>query len=161
MSYISLSLTVQKHWDSTFVKTNNTWDVVSYFAIHHMNHKVVLENKLWWNLFDFSSTRRNENHRENYPCLLSHTDQSLFSQIWTLYHTSRRRDSFSIFPLTFSANHSHCKRSAIKHWPAGDKELSSSRWCSVCNVPSIQPAGYGFIAPHIPFISACFPATAR
>lgn len=31
---------------------------------------------------------------------------------------------FLRFPLTFSANHSHCKTSAIKHWPAGDKEPS-------------------------------------
>lgn len=33
-------------------------------------------------------------------------------------------DGFYASPLTFSANHSHCKTSAIKHWPAGDKEPS-------------------------------------
>lgn len=35
-----------------------------------------------------------------------------------------KKDSFSIFLLTFPPNHSHCKISAIKHRPAGDKEPS-------------------------------------
>lgn len=66
-------------------------------------------------------------------------------------------------PLTFSANHSHCKTSAIKHWPAGDKEPSHlAGGAPYVTSPSYKQPVMALLPYTSPsYLSACKPRSGK
>ena len=97
--------------------------------MHRIKHRVVPLTKVWQGLFHSltaGSAHNRENNSHQLTIVITHRDTNdERHECCNRYVNPLPRiqddDSFSIFLLTFSANHSHCKRSAIKHWPAGDK----------------------------------------
>lgn len=77
--------------------------------------------------------------------------------------SSHDHDGFYASPLTFSANHSHCKTSAIKHWPAGDKEPSHlAGGAPYATSPSYKQPVMALLPYTSPFISvSCKPRSGK
>lgn len=97
-------------------------------ASYHLKHKVEPPNKMWFYSATVPRERALGGNRHLSCISVAHAGPSSINR--TCVPTDRKplschdRDGSYVSPLTFSANHSHCKTSAIKHWPAGDKEPS-------------------------------------
>lgn len=130
-------------------------------ARRQTNHTVAPQNKFRWKWVGFLRAEKYQKKTD------THAKQSRINTTWvfqlmgTLSHVNILTASpFSCWPfLLITAT---VKRSAIKHRPAGDKHPSHLAGAAPhVKSPPCKPASYGFIAPHIPFISVCFPASVR